>query len=217
VVAMIALEECREVLFLTFDYQQLNRKEMECTRAFVAQHSARDRHAIQRLDFGLLEASHRSLLLSGLHSPKERQYGFYVPGRNLIFLAHAAAYAEVMDVQRVYIGANHQDVAAYPDTGAQFIRLAEPAIRSGLKYTHNLEIAAPLLSMNKFQAIRYGHDRGLDYRTTWSCYLNGPQACGTCPACQARILNFHWAGLEDPVPYSRSYNEVLFETLAAQA
>jgi 7-cyano-7-deazaguanine synthase len=136
----------------------------------------------------------------------------------MIFLAHAAAVAEVEDLSRIYVGSNLQDAvqpdgSGYPDSGPSFLAAAEAALRLGLKYAASVQIRAPLAAMTKFEAIRLAHDRGFDLALTWSCYENGPAACGECGACRARLTNFHWAGLVDPLPYRVSQDEALVRAL----
>jgi 7-cyano-7-deazaguanine synthase len=138
----------------------------------------------------------------------------------LIFLAHAAALAEVERLDTIYMGSNLQDAVGpdgngFPDSGDTFIRSAENALNLGLKYANRVEIRAPIVGVNKFEAIIYGCERGFDFGLTWSCYDNGPQACGECTACQARLTNFHWAGLTDPVPYRVPQPQILVDVFGA--
>jgi 7-cyano-7-deazaguanine synthase len=212
VAALIAAEHHAHLHFLSFDYRQANRKELACARRIAKVLDEKAPHDVVALDLTPVARSNRSSLLSGRsrgdrpHRAEDRPYLSYVPGRNMIFLSYAAAVAEVNDVEAIYVGSNLQDSMGpggrgYPDSSAAFVRAAETALNEGLKYADPIRVVAPLLGMNRFDVIRYGHARGLDFRLTWSCYGNGARACGTCGACRARILNFHWAGLVDPIAY----------------
>ncbi len=214
VVALLACEELEHVHFLSFDYQQANRTELECARDLARSLRPGAPHDVVRLDLSVLARSRRSALLSGPGLGSESPYRHYVPGRNMIFLAHAAAVAEVEDLRRIYVGSNLQDAvrpdgSGYPDSGTAFLKAAQTAVNRGLKFGGPVEIRAPLLHRNKFDAIRTGHDRGLDFSRTWSCYTEGPAACGECGACRARLTNFHWAGMVDPIPYRIPQAEAL--------
>jgi 7-cyano-7-deazaguanine synthase len=228
-ISIRAAAEHSYIHFLTFDYRQANRKELACAKKIGRILRQQGPHTLLPLDLSASAKSGRS----GLLSPRSRgknPYGYYVPGRNMIFLAHAAAIAETNDIGTIYIGSNLQDAAGtpfhgtvrqprggYPDSSREFLRLAEAAINKGLKYASHVRLKAPLLAMNKFEAIRYGYDRKFDFRLTWSCYRNGAKACGTCPACRARMLNFHWAGLVDPVSYELPYTTALSRALDLRA
>jgi 7-cyano-7-deazaguanine synthase len=217
VASIVALQTSNQVYFLTFNYRQINRKEISCARQIAKALAARAPHIVVPLDFRALESAKRSHLLSPNIGSYKHSYRFYVPGRNMIFLAHAAAIAEVNDIHTIYLGSNLQDAlhgsVGYPDSDSTFFRFAERAINRGLKYG-NIQITAPLLGMNKFEAIRLGKMNNFDFRLTWSCYRNGRAACGKCPACRARILNFHWAGYRDPIRYSQGFESALCQALS---
>lgn len=221
VAARYAVARSSRVVFLTFEYQQLNSRELRCAREIAKHlHKRGSRHEVYPLDFTLVARCQRTALLDRRRAKKGREFNFYVPGRNLIFLAHAAAVAESYDLDDLYIGSNFQDSPVgkkfgYPDSGSAFLALMQQVINQGLKFRKDLRIEAPLLWMNKYEVIRQGMDHGIDFRMTWSCYLNGPRACGECPACLTRIINFHWAGFEDPIPYQLPYCEVLERALAS--
>jgi 7-cyano-7-deazaguanine synthase len=220
VCALIAREESRHLHFLTFDYQQRNARELGCSRAIHRAVAPDAPHDVVRLDFSTLARSRRSGLLGAANGVAEPQYRYYVPGRNMIFLAHAVALAEVEDLDTVYVGSNLQDAVGpdghgFPDSGEPFLKAAENALNRGLKFAGRVEIRAPIVGINKYEAILYGHDRGFDFGLTWSCYDDGPEACGVCTACTARVTNFHWAGLEDPVPYRVPQPQVLVNVFGA--
>jgi 7-cyano-7-deazaguanine synthase len=57
--------------------------------------------------------------------------------------------------------------------------------------------------MSKAEIIKAGHELGIDYALTWSCYdpAADGRACGLCDSCQLRLKGFAEAGLTDPIPY----------------
>ena len=49
--------------------------------------------------------------------------------------------------------------------------------------------------------MKLGHELGLDFGLTWSCYDPGPSGrpCGACDSCLLRRKGFQEAGLADPL------------------
>jgi 7-cyano-7-deazaguanine synthase len=127
----------------------------------------------------------------------------YVPQRNLHLLVSAAAVAEHhTDVDRdivLYIGAQENDAADYPDCRPAFMSAAEQAINQATEQ-HEVAIEAPIIDSSKPAVIKKGEELGVDWSLTFSCYndIEG-DPCGECPACLERREAFDEAGLEDPV------------------
>lgn len=131
----------------------------------------------------------------------------YVPGRNLIFLSFAVAWAETICALEIFIGANSLDYSGYPDCRPAFLesfeKTAKLATKAGLIEGQNIRIRAPLLYMSKAEIIRTGLSLGVDYAMTSSCYqpdIKG-RPCGRCHSCQLRLKGFKEAGLSDPLEY----------------
>ena len=130
----------------------------------------------------------------------------YVPARNTILLSIAAAYAEKMSIDQIFIGVNQIDYSGYPDCRPDFIDSFKKTINLGTKTGvdgKQLEINTPLINMSKKDIIKYGHNMGIDYSQTVSCYQLDREgnACGHCDACKLRKEGFLLAGLEDPTRY----------------
>ena len=130
----------------------------------------------------------------------------YVPARNTIFLALALAWAEVLDAQALFIGANAVDYSGYPDCRPEYLRayqaMANLATRAAVQ-GNALVIHAPLLRMTKAQIVLAGIDAGVDFSLTVSCYQADAagSACGVCDACRIRRAGFVAAGIGDPTRY----------------
>jgi len=123
----------------------------------------------------------------------------YVPNRNMIFLALAAAYAETNDVADIYYGAQSHDMYGYWDTTPEF--LAQLNQVYGLNRKTAVQIKAPLVNHSKTDILRLGLELEVDYAQTWSCYEGQETACGRCPTCAERLKAFANVGLVDPLPY----------------
>ena len=105
-----------------------------------------------------------------------------------------------------YIGVNAVDYSGYPDCRPEFIEAFESlgrlATKTGVE-GRPIEIRAPLMHRTKAEIIRRGHELGVDYSQTISCYQADEhgRACGVCDACRLRAAGFAEAGVPDPTSY----------------
>ena len=124
----------------------------------------------------------------------------YVPFRNAHFLSVAVSWAEVLQADKVYIGAVEQDSSGYPDCRPAYYRAFNEVVKAGTK-DGRIEIVTPLLGMRKAQIVMLGLELGAPFDLTWSCYSKEDRACGVCDSCVLRLRAFAEAGAVDPVPY----------------
>jgi 7-cyano-7-deazaguanine synthase len=124
----------------------------------------------------------------------------YVPFRNAHFLAVAVSWAEVLDAEKVYIGAVEPDSSGYPDCRPAYYQAFNSVVKAGTK-EGKIEIVTPLIAMRKTEIVRLGLELGAPLDLTWSCYSREDKACGTCDSCMLRRRAFEAAGVEDPIPY----------------
>jgi 7-cyano-7-deazaguanine synthase len=207
----IARAEGFELAALSFDYGQRHKHELEAAKR-VASALGIKRHAVLRID--LAQFGH-SALTADIPVPKERSadamsHGIpvtYVPARNTVFLSLALAFAETLPAAGIFLGVNALDYSGYPDCRPEYIeafeQLANLATKAGVEGTLKFKIHAPLIQMTKAQIIRRGHELGVDYGLTHSCYDPSPagRPCGRCDSCQLRLKGFAEAGLVDPLEY----------------
>jgi 7-cyano-7-deazaguanine synthase len=192
---------------LSFDYGQRHKFELEAARR-VAEALGAERHVITRIG---LDAFGGSALTADIAVPKARSTAemsdgipvTYVPARNTIFLSFALAWAEVLESADIFIGVNALDYSGYPDCRPEFIeayeRMANLATKAGVEGRTKLKIHTPLLRLTKAQIVNLGHELGVPFGLTHSCY--DPDAsgrpCGACDACLLRRKGFEEAGVED--------------------
>src|SRR3954468_18567326 len=124
----------------------------------------------------------------------------YVPFRNAHFLAAAVSWAEVLDAEKIMIGAVEQDSSGYPDCRPEFYRAYNEAIRTGTK-EGRIEVITPLIGLRKAEIVTLGLELGAPLDLTWSCYSREDRACGVCESCVLRLRAFAAAGSQDPIPY----------------
>jgi len=123
----------------------------------------------------------------------------YVPNRNMIFLALAAALAESLGVDDVYYGAQRHDLYGYWDTTPTFLEQLNAVFALNRKTP--IKINAPFVNHSKADILKIGLKLDLDYSQTWSCYEGADTACGTCPTCAERMVAFKELGISDPIRY----------------
>jgi 7-cyano-7-deazaguanine synthase len=126
----------------------------------------------------------------------------YVPFRNGVFLALAAAWAEAHGVRDLVCGFHVLDSPDYPDTRREFVRAMERAINLGTSAAFGrprMRVHAPFVAKKKSDIIRLGLALGADYSFSVSCYSGGEVPCGTCSSCLLRRRAWKEAGREDPL------------------
>jgi 7-cyano-7-deazaguanine synthase len=190
---------------LSFDYgSKHNHKEIP----FAAWHCQKlgIPHRAIALDFvGQLFKS--DLLKSGGaipdgHYEEQSMKQTVVPFRNGIMLSIAGGYAESIEANGLVIAAHAGDHAIYPDCREDFMKSMSDALRLGTYAA--VEILRPFIHRTKAQIARHGHELGVDFSKTWSCYKGGQIHCGTCGTCVERREAFMLAGLPDPTVYAET-------------
>ena len=130
----------------------------------------------------------------------------YVPARNTIFLSIGLALAETVKAEAIFIGVSHVDYSNYPDCRPEYIdafqQLANLATKSGVE-GGGVTIYTPLIHLSKSETIQMGHQLGIDYAMTVSCYVADAEgrACGQCASCMLRKKGFSEANIEDSTRY----------------
>ncbi len=196
--------EKRKPAVITFIYGQKHDKEVEFAKVHTALLGC-DTHLILNLASLHPLFTSSSLVSSEIKIPSidmvqgNPQPSTYVPNRNMIFLALAAAYAESHDVTEVFYGAQKHDMYGYWDTTPQFLQQLNQVYLLNRKTP--IEIKAPFVTYSKKDILRAGLDMDVDYSQTWSCYEGHEQACGLCPTCAERLGAFMEVGISDPIPY----------------
>ena len=124
----------------------------------------------------------------------------YVPFRNAHFLAAAVSWAEVLDADKIYIGAVEQDSSGYPDCRPAYYQAFNEVIKAGTR-EGRIQVVTPLIAMRKVEIVQLGTELGAPFDLTWSCYSREDKACGVCESCVLRQRAFAEAKTPDPIPY----------------
>lgn len=187
---------------VSFNYgSKHNLREIPCAAAHCATLSVP--HRVIPLSF-MNEIFESHLLASGGEIPdghyeEETMKQTVVPFRNGIMLAIAGGWAESAGAEGLIIAAHAGDHAIYPDCREAFLEAMGAALQSGT-YAR-IALLRPFIEMNKAQIARRGHELGVDFARTWSCYKGRQIHCGTCGTCVERREAFQLAGLPDPTEY----------------
>ena len=206
------------VVGVTFDYgSRHNHKEIP----FAAFHCERLNIPHRVIPLGFVAEFFKSGLLKtggpipNGHYEEQTMKQTVVPFRNGIMLSIAAGFAESIGAQALVIAAHAGDHAIYPDCREDFMKAMADSIRLGT-YAQ-IEILRPFISLTKAQIARRGHDLGVDFSKTWSCYKGGAIHCGTCGTCVERREAFLLANLPDPTTYAETSPLPPRPALAARA
>jgi len=208
VVMAIAKNMGFKIISLTFDYGQRHRIELEAAKK-VAKYFNAEKHIILNLPLNQIGGS--ALTDKNINVPEGKLQRddipiTYVPARNIIFLSFAVGVAEVNNAYDIFIGVNAIDYSGYPDCRPEFINAFQNAVNLGTKTGaegKNFKIHTPLIKLTKKEIIQKGHELGVDFSITSSCYNPSPDGkpCGKCDSCLLRLKGFEEANLKDPLNY----------------
>src|SRR4030042_2514213 len=127
----IAKSEGYELYALSFDYNQQHKRELESAR-LVASTLKTLKHLIIKFDLrevgGSALTSEMKVPKTGENLPPHPPSAIpvtYVPARNTIFLSFAIAWAEVLEAENIFIGANVIDYSGYPDCRPEYLQAFE--------------------------------------------------------------------------------------------
>lgn len=173
-IGVMAREEGIHVYPLFIDYgQRAAQREWETCQLIHQQLGLSSPRRMDLSGFG-------KVICSGLTSTdKDVKDDAFTPGRNLLFLLMASAYAFQMEAQAVAIGLLSEQFSLFPDQRANFVEKAEWAIQAALG--RNIRIVAPLFEFSKADIIKLAQEKQI--RGTYSCHTGTELPCGRCISC----------------------------------
>ncbi len=186
---------------ITFDYGQRHRIELDCA-ADVAAHAGVPQVCLPIDTFAALGGdalTDATVEISEQADPSSRLPNTFVPGRNLVFLSFAAAWAWPRHIGNLVTGVAQTDYSGYPDCRAGTLASLEQTLRLGMET--DIRIHAPLMSLSKKQTVELAVTLGAfgALALTHTCYNGCRPPCGQCSACRLRAQGFAEAGIPDPL------------------
>ena len=209
-----ALQQFQRVETLGFDYGQRHRVELDqravVRRALAALNPAWNtrlgRDAV--VDISSYGAAMASALTAdqAIETSATGLPTTFVPGRNLVFLSVAAAFAYQRGISVLVGGMCETDYSGYPDCRRNTLDAMESALSLGMERT--LSIETPLMQRTKADTWALAHELGGDalvdviVEHTHTCYAGDRThrhpwgyGCGVCPACELRARGWKtWRG-----------------------
>lgn len=184
---------------ITFDYGQRHRIELDCAAEVAA--AAGIRQTVLPIDtFAALGGNALTDARIGFtDAPNNDLPATFVPGRNLVFLTFAAAYAWPRDIAHLVAGVAQTDYSGYPDCRQETIAALARALALGME--RKFTIHTPLMNLTKRETVLLAQELGAmeAMALTHSCYAGLRPPCGRCQACVLRARGFAEAGLSDPL------------------
>ncbi len=205
-VLAMAKDQGYECYALSFNYGQRHAAELNAATKVANAFNIIEHKTI---DLDLTQIGGSALTDNNIDVPETPTDGIpvtYVPARNTIFLSYALAWAEVLEINNIFIGVNAVDYSGYPDCRPEYIQafenLANLATKAGVEGT-KLTIHTPLIDLSKAEIIQQGSKLDVDYALTVSCYQVNEhgKACGVCDSCRFRKEGFENANILDPTSY----------------
>jgi len=200
-----ALARCDRVETIGFDYGQRHRIELAQRGKIREKIKAIDPLWAQRLgedhliDLGVLGQISATAMTRDVAITIEANGlpNTFVPGRNLVFLAFAAAVAYRRGLQHIVGGMCETDFSGYPDCRDATIKAMQAALNLGME--RNFVLDTPLMWLDKAATWTLAAELGgqalvdLILEETHTCYLgergtrhDWGYGCGSCPACTLR-------------------------------
>jgi 7-cyano-7-deazaguanine synthase len=186
---------------VTFDYGQRHRIELDAAGAVAT--FAGIPNAVLPIDtFAALGGNAlMNAAIEVAEKPDEQTElpNTFVPGRNLVFMTYAAAFAYPRGIRHLVTGVAQTDYSGYPDCRENTMVALQAALCAGMEY--DFEIHAPLMHLSKQQTVELAARLGAlpAMVLTHTCYNGERPPCGACPACRLRAKGFAEAGIADPL------------------
>lgn len=116
----------------------------------------------------------------------------------LPLIATAAQYAAHYQAVAIYLG-----LRIGPDTddlaqATEYIQIWNELIQIACAKP-DIQLSAPLLELEPWQAIDLGFQVAAPFERTWSCTESAEQPCWACRACRTRIAAFQRSAHPDPL------------------
>ena len=125
----------------------------------------------------------------------------WVPARNMVFIALAAALCDRYEFDTLFLGLNLEEGGAYPDNTVAFVDAMDHACNIGTK--SRPRILSPLANKVKHEIVKLGLSLDAPLEHSYSCYHEDGHCRGDsstfCGPCRMRYVAFQMNGISDGV------------------
>jgi len=186
---------------VTFDYGQRHRVELDCAQEVAS--FANVPNTILPIDtfnaLGGNALTDSNIAVESSLGDQQHLPNTFVPGRNLIFLTFAAAFASQRGIEHIVTGVAQTDYSGYPDCREETMESLQATLRLGME--SDVQIHTPLMHLSKKETVDLAQQLGAmpAMALTHTCYNGERPPCGVCPACLLRAKGFAEAGVTDPL------------------
>lgn len=209
------LKDGHEVKAVGINYGQRHKKELQAAKSITKklgiEYRIADLSALKPFLAGSSQTDDSVPVPHG-HYSADNMKTTVVPNRNCLMLSVAAAWAISLKYDSVAYAAHAGDFAQYPDCREIFITAMQRVLKT--VDWEPIELLAPFYDKTKAEICSLGHELGVPFEKTWSCYSGGYIHCSRCGTCVERREAFVLAGVDDPTDYEASKEE--FESLLEQ-
>jgi 7-cyano-7-deazaguanine synthase len=194
-----AIQRFESVQAITFDYGQRHIIELEAAADICSQLSITQKvvpiNSFSALGGNSLVDHEQSIATESKELPNT-----FVPGRNLIFMTFAAAWAYQISAKHLVTGVCQTDFSGYPDCRADTMTALKKSMQLGMEA--DFELHTPLMDLNKAESILMAQKLTgcMDsLALSHTCYEGQRPPCGACPSCILRAKGFAEVGVSDPL------------------
>lgn len=121
--------------------------------------------------------------LDDLKKTQSSAQNVWVPNRNGVFINIAAAVAESLKINSVYVGFNREEAATFPDNSEDYISAVNQALH--FSTANGVTVQSHTSALDKSEIVRLLKTEfpKFSFRSLWSCYRSGEVLCGKCESC----------------------------------
>lgn len=150
-----AKERFKDVIAVSFDYNQKHIKELECAEEICTKYGV-EHHT---LDLSLLnQLAPNSLTRKDIDVETEVEDGelpnSFVDGRNMLFLTFVGVLAKQHNIKHIVTGVSQSDYSGYPDCRDVFIKSLNVSLNLSMDY--DFVIHTPLMWIDKKRNVGIG-------------------------------------------------------------
>ncbi len=121
-----------------------------------------------------------------------RAKSVWVPNRNGVFVAAAAALAESLSADTIVMGLNAEEAATFPDNSKDFMEASNAVL--SLSTLSGVRLESPTLQMTKLEIAKKFVELEIPPDNLWCCYEGGEKLCGRCESCARSVRAFKSIG-----------------------